>query len=319
MGATHRLLPKLVVLHGNVDEEQINLRSLSTEALWALYAQDQSDQVRDELAARCAGVVQQLAASLVESTGLDERELVRHGLAALISAIERFDADAGADFETYATDRIRRGMIDEYIALAIGPDDLAEQAGAITEAFGSMERELGRAPTDAEVSHALGYPLLAYRQLLQRIFNSTVRELELIWALPAADSAVIARSNAASSFEGVEELVHQATELKDDLASAIGSLPDREKLVIALFYYENLTLREVGEVLGLSEARVGELRTKAMLRLKSRLADSSQTGTAKSRPRTRGRRRPGRLRGQILLAPDFDQTPPDLLDAFEGS
>ena len=182
-----------------------------------------------------------------------------------------------------------------------------------------MERELGRAPTDAEVSHALGYPLLAYRQLLQRIFNSTVRELELILALPAADSAVIARSNAASSFEGVEELVHQATELKDDLASAIGSLPDREKLVIALFYYENLTLREVGEVLGLSEARVGELRTKAMLRLKSRLADSSQTGTAKSRPRTRGRRRPGRLRGQILLAPDFDQTPPDLLDAFEGS
>jgi RNA polymerase sigma factor FliA len=210
------------------------------------------------------------------STGLpahvEEADLISYGFVGLISSIERFEPERAIKFETFAITRIKGSIIDELRSLDWVPRSVRAKAREIERANAKLEAMLHRAPTDEEMSRELGVDVEEFQASLTLISNSSVVALDELWSV--SDSSgdqvslldTIQDPNAADPASEMD-----ASEAKDRLAEAIARRPEREKLVVALYYYENLTLREIGEVLGVSESRVSQLHTKAVLRLKSRL------------------------------------------------
>ena len=203
---------------------------------------------------------------------VEESDLISYGLIGLINAIERFDPDREIKFETYAITRIKGAIIDELRALDWVPRSVRSRAREIEGAQAKLEHELQRAPTEEELSAKLGMSLDDLQSALLEIANSSVYALDELWTV--SDSSgdqvslldTIPDDGAADPQEALD-----TSEVKDRLTEAIGSLPEREQLVVALYYYEHLTLREIGEVLGVTESRVSQLHTKAVMRLKSHL------------------------------------------------
>jgi RNA polymerase sigma factor for flagellar operon FliA len=150
------------------------------------------------------------------------------------------------------------------------------KAREIEGAHAKLERTLGRTPTDEEVASELGVSNEEFQESLLQISNSSVVALDELWSVSDASGdqvSLLDTMKDPSAVDPAREL--GVSELKDRLANAISRLPEREKLVVALYYYENLTLREIGEVLGVTESRVSQLHTKAVLRLKARLQSES--------------------------------------------
>jgi RNA polymerase sigma factor for flagellar operon FliA len=204
---------------------------------------------------------------------VDEADLISYGLVGLISAIERFDLSREIRFETYAITRIKGAILDELRSLDWVPRSVRARAREIERANSKLEAKLQRVPTDEEMSTELGLTVDEFRDALLAIANSSVTALDELWAVSdsSGDSVSLLDTLQDPGSPDPERVV-DANELKDRIAEAISRLPEREKLVIALYYYENLTLREIGEVLGVTESRVSQLHTKAVLRLRSRLS-----------------------------------------------
>ena len=204
---------------------------------------------------------------------VDEADLISYGLTGLISAIERFDLSREIKFETYAITRIRGAIIDELRTLDWVPRSVRSKARDIERANQKLESRFQRAPTDEEMASELAITTDDFHEALLQISNSTIVALDELWTVNDAggDQVSLLDTLPDRAAPDPEAVVDQG-ELRDRIADAIAALPEREKLVIALYYYENLTLREIGEVLGVTESRVSQLHTKAVLRLRSKLA-----------------------------------------------
>jgi RNA polymerase sigma factor for flagellar operon FliA len=249
-----------------------------TQALWREFRKSKDRHVRDRLILTYAPLVKYVAGRL--GSGLpahvDENDLVSYGLLGLIGAIERFDPDRDIKFETYAIARIKGSIIDELRAMDWVPRSVRSRARDIERAIGELERKLMRAPTDEEIAEKLGVSTDDLNESLSEIGRSSIAALDELWTISSGGGgdqvALIDTIEDTTGPEPQSELA--ATELKEALGEAIARLPEREKLVVTLYYYEELTLREIGEVLGVTESRVSQLHTKAILRLKARLAGS---------------------------------------------
>jgi len=207
---------------------------------------------------------------------VEEADLISYGLIGLISAIERFEPAREIKFETYAITRIKGAIIDELRSLDWVPRSVRARAREIERANAKLEHKLQRAPTDEELAGELGITMDELQEALLRISNSTMVALDELWSVSDSSGDQISLRDTLRDPDAPDPAqILDATEVKDRLADSIASLPEREKLVIALYYYENLTLREIGEVLGVTESRVSQLHTKAVLRLKSRLQSES--------------------------------------------
>ena len=211
---------------------------------------------------------------------VEEADLISYGLVGLISAIERFELEREIKFETFAITRIKGSIIDELRSLDWVPRSVRAKAREIERMNAKLEHELHRAPTDQEMATALEMTIDDFQASLTRISNSSVIALDELWTLSDASGDQVSLLDTIQDPQALDPAQEMdATEMKDHLADAIARLPEREKLVVALYYYENLTLREIGEVLGVTESRVSQLHTKAVLRLKSRLqAEAHETG-----------------------------------------
>src|SRR6059058_2098070 len=198
------------------------------------------------------------------------------GLVVLIGAIERFDPDRDIKFETYAIARIKGSIIDELRAMDWVPRSVRSRARDIERAIGELERKLHRAPTDEEIAEKLGVTTEELDDSLSEIGRSSIAALDELWTISSGGGGdQVALIDTIEDTQGPEPQSELAqTELKEALGEAIARLPEREKLVVTLYYYEELTLREIGEVLGVTESRVSQLHTKAILRMKARLAGS---------------------------------------------
>ena len=204
---------------------------------------------------------------------VEEADLISYGLVGLISAIERYEPEREIKFETYAIPRIRGAIIDELRALDWVPRSVRARAREIERANVKLEHKLQRAPTDEEIADELGIELEEFQESLIQISNSTIAALDELWTVSDSSGDQVSLLDTIQDPGSPDPAkVVDATDLKDRVADAIARLPEREKLVIALYYYENLTLREIGEVLGVTESRVSQLHTKAVLRLRSKLA-----------------------------------------------
>ena len=250
-----------------------------TSGLWQEYRKTGDRAVRDRLILTYAPLVKFVAGRL--GSGLpahvDEGDLVSYGLLGLIGAIERFDPDREIKFETYAIARIKGAIIDELRALDWVPRSVRARARDIERAIAELEKKLHRAPTDEEIGAKLGMTEEELGASLTEISRSSIGALDELWTISSSGGDQVALIDTIEDTQGPEPQSALAqTELKEALGESIARLPEREKLVVTLYYYEELTLREIGEVLGVTESRVSQLHTKAILRLKARLGGAAR-------------------------------------------
>jgi RNA polymerase sigma factor for flagellar operon FliA len=254
-------------------------------SLWRKYRASRDRQLRDRLILTYAPLVKFVAGRL--GSGLpahvDEGDLVSYGLLGLIGAIERYDPDRDVKFETYAIARIKGSIIDELRAMDWVPRSVRARARDIERAIGELEAQSGRAPSEEEIAAKLGVSQDELGENLLEISRSSIAALDELWTVSSTGGDQVALIDTIEDTQGPEPQAALAqTEMREALGEAIARLPEREKLVVTLYYYEELTLREIGEVLGVTESRVSQLHTKAILRLKARLG-GAQTRAALER------------------------------------
>jgi len=253
---------------------ETNLKAIELKDLWRRYKDDRDEKARERLVLAYAPLVKYVAGRM--SSGLpshvEESDLISYGLLGLISAIERFEPEREIKFETFAITRIKGSIIDELRSLDWVPRSVRTKAREIEKANAKLEHSLHRAPTDQEMAKELDVTVDEFQESLVRISNSSVVALDELWTVSDSSGDQVSLLDTIQDPQAADPATEMdTTEMKDRLADAIARLPEREKLVVALYYYENLTLREIGEVLGVTESRVSQLHTKAVLRLKSRL------------------------------------------------
>jgi RNA polymerase sigma factor FliA len=253
---------------------EANVKAVELRDLWRLYKVDGDEQSREQLVVAYSPLVKFIAGRMVSGlpAHVDESDLISYGLLGLIGAIERFDPDREIKFETYAVARVKGAIIDELRTLDWAPRSVRARARDVERAHVALEGSLQRAPTDEELADELEMSVAELRDALLEIANSSVLALDDLWTFadPEGGSRISILDTLEDPAAADPETEAEASELKDRLADAIESLPERERLVIALYYYENLTLREIGEVLDVTESRVSQLHTKAVIGLRSR-------------------------------------------------
>jgi RNA polymerase sigma factor for flagellar operon FliA len=243
---------------------------------WRLYKETGDPKARDQLILAYSPLVKYVAGRM--SSGLpahiEEGDLVSYGLLGLIGALDRFDLSRNIKFETFAISRIKGSIIDELRALDWVPRSVRSWARKVEAAATRLENELMRAPTDEETAAALGIDVEEFQDILTQISCSSVVALDEFWDSVSSGQD---RANLIDTIEDSEapdpSRAYRIQDIKETLAAAIQRLPEREKVVIGLYYYEGLTLKEIGEILGVTESRVSQLHTKAVLRLRGRLKE----------------------------------------------
>jgi RNA polymerase sigma factor FliA len=252
-----------------------NVKAVELRELWRRYKEQGDERARERLVVAYSPLVKFIAGRMASGlpSHVEEADLISYGLLGLIGAIERFDLDREIKFETFAVARVKGAIIDELRSLDWVPRSVRARARDVEKAHAKLEAQLQRSPTDEEMAEQLEMTVEEFQDSLLEIANSSVLALDDLWTFadPEGGGGQISVLDTIHDPNAVDpETEAQASEVKDRLADAIESLPERERLVIALYYYENLTLREIGEVLGVTESRVSQLHTKAVLALRSR-------------------------------------------------
>jgi RNA polymerase sigma factor for flagellar operon FliA len=190
----------------------------------------------------------------------------------LIDAIEKFDTDRQIKFETYAITRIKGAIIDELRSIDWVPRSVRAKARAVERAYAKLEGQLLRTPTDEEVAAELGISDSDLQQIFTQISFVGIVALDEVVSGGSADRNESTTLGDTLADKGTGPvLAYEVEEMKQILAGAINRLGDREKVVLSLYYYEGLTLAEIGSVLGVTESRVCQIHTKAVLQLRSRM------------------------------------------------
>lgn len=252
----------------------------------ALYTATQPG-AQDELVTRHAGLVKRIAYHLMTRLppSVQVDDLIQAGMIGLLEAARHYDASQGASFETYAGIRIRGAMLDEVRRIDWAPRSVHRKARMIADAVRSIENRFGRHAQDHEVAAALGLSLRDYHVLLQDASCHALLSLD-----DMMEDGGYSRNEALDAGETPLENL-QNVDFQETLAAAIGNLPEREQLVLALYYEEELNLREIGDVLEVSESRVSQIHTQAMLRLRSRLSNEEEQNKTMPKGGKRGKKK----------------------------
>ncbi len=243
-----------------LDEKEVS-------TLWLRYKDTKSVELRNTLAEHYLPLVKIVCGRLAVSLPphLDRDDLLSSGFFGLLDAIDRFDPTRNIKFETYAGVRIRGAMIDYLRSKDWIPVTMRQKIRKYEQTVYRLETELGRPATDKEVADALDISADELQTLVSQCNSATVIPLEEYLKTDASEAADTNPANSTELFE-----------LKETLAKAIDRLPEKERTVVSLYYYEELTLKEISLILKLSEARISQLHTKAIFRMRGYLARSKQ-------------------------------------------
>jgi len=237
-----------------------------------MYASQISELSQHQLIEQHGGLVKRIAYHLVARLPhtVDVNDLIQAGMIGLLDASHQYKASQGASFETYAGIRIRGAMLDEIRRNDWAPRSVHRKAREIAEVMHQLEQQLGRAPMEQEVADALQMSLEQYHQQLQDASGHQVFSLD-----DMTDNQLADGESFGSDDIGPAEITEN-NNFEQALAEAIGALPERERLLMSLYYNEELNLKEIGEVLGVSESRVSQIHTQTVVRLRSKLRDWMQ-------------------------------------------
>ena len=253
--------------------------SVDIVAVWAEFKESGSRALREQLILHYAPLVTGVAGrvGMRLPSSVEQADLVSYGMFGLIDAIEKYSLDRSVKFETYATSRIRGAIIDELRAIDWIPRSVRTKARAVDRAYAELEGELHRTPSETEVASRLEIGLNELRAVFTQLSTVNVAALdELLGSGGDRGDAVAlldtledpAAEDPAGSFE--------AQETNYLLARAIEQLGEREKIVLVLYYYEGMTLAEIGRVLGVTESRISQMHTAAMIRLRLKLVEAER-------------------------------------------
>lgn len=241
--------------------------------LWKKYKRTKSQSLKEEIVKRYLYLVKYVAGRVAIGLppNVEFNDLVSYGILGLFDAINKYDVSQGNKFETYAVSRIRGSIMDELRKLDWAPRLLRKKAREIEKKCRELEEKFGRIPLDEDLAKELKISVGELNTIYNELNSTTFLSLDEVWQndegnKPISRLQTIEDSVLTNQFN----YVHQ-NEVKELLAHAIDELPEREKLVVVLYYYENLTLREIGEILNVSESRVCQIHTKVVLRLRAHL------------------------------------------------
>ncbi|MDH4320820.1 MAG: FliA/WhiG family RNA polymerase sigma factor [Desulfobulbaceae bacterium] len=214
-------------------------------------------------------IAARLATRLPAHVALDD--LISCGTIGLIDAVEKFNPAKNVQFKTYAEFRIKGAMLDELRSLDWVPRSVRRKVTDLERTYSELEKKLGRPATDEETAAALNLDLDAYYKLLDDTKSVSFMDIDLVRQVnpDQDDRSTIAETFAADGTDPFAAL--NIAEVRDVVAQAISELPEKEKLTVSLYYFEELTMKEIGEVLGYTESRISQMHSKAMLRLRSKM------------------------------------------------
>ncbi|PYC79158.1 RNA polymerase sigma factor WhiG [Streptomyces tateyamensis] len=246
------------------------------ESLWRTYKTTGDQRLREQLILHYSPLVKYVAGRVGVGlpANVEQADFVSSGVFGLIDAIEKFDPDRAIKFETYAISRIRGAIIDELRALDWIPRSVRQKAKAVERTYAALEARLRRTPHEPEVAAEMGIALEELHAIFSQLSLANVVALDELLH-PVGDGGerlslmdTLEDTGAANPVEVAED-----RELRKLLAGAINTLPEREKTVVTLYYYEGLTLAEIGQVLGVTESRVSQIHTKSVLQLRAKMTD----------------------------------------------
>ena len=233
------------------------------EELWQMYATEKSVTVRNRIAEYYLPLVRLVAGRIAISLPqhVDREDLLSSGFFGLLDAIERYELDRGNKFETYAGVRVRGAMLDHLRAKDWIPVSVRQNIKKYEKAVAHLEGELGRTAPDEELAAELDLTIDGLHHLEGQVSAATIIPLE-----------EYLRTDSPASMEDGPVEHAEWTEVKETLAAAIEKLPEKERIVVGLYYYDEMTLKEIAAILHLSEARISQLHTKAIFRMRGTLA-----------------------------------------------
>jgi len=208
---------------------------------------------------------------------IDLEDLHNTGVIGLMDAIEKYDPEKNCKFKTYAEFRIKGAILDQLRSLDWVPRSVRQKGRKLERAYQDMEQRLGRSANDDEVADSLGIQIDKFHELLNQVRGISLVNLEEIRSRDADGERTGGYTDIIEDVQAENPLASvKLTEMKRVVADTISSLPQKERLVVSLYYYEDLNMKEIGNILGITESRVCQIHTKSMLRLRSRLKAMSE-------------------------------------------
>jgi RNA polymerase sigma factor for flagellar operon FliA len=245
----------------------------SEEELWKTYKKTKDPKIREHFVNQYAPLVKYVAGKIAIGMpqNVDFDDLVGYGVFGLLDAIDKFDPNKDIKFKTYAVTRIRGAIYDELRSIDWVPRSIRQKAKELERVIGKLENRLGRSATDEEISTELGISVKDLHTLILKISGASILSLSDVWFVGDESDRVSVMETIESPKSLNPDVIVEREEIKNIIVKAISELPDKEKKVLILYYYEDLTLKEIGEVLQVTESRISQLHTKAIMRLRSKL------------------------------------------------
>ncbi|MDX9800194.1 MAG: RNA polymerase sigma factor WhiG [Spirochaetia bacterium] len=241
--------------------------------LWIEYKKEKTQKLRDYFIRQYAPLVKYVAGKVAIGMphNVEFDDLVGFGVFGLFDAIEKFDPEKHVKFKTYAVTRIRGAIYDELRSIDWVPRSVRQKTKEIEETVHSLEANLGRAATDSEIAAKMGVSIDDLNKSIHKISTSSILSLNDLWYTGDDNDKVSFVDSIESPQSLNPDIIVEKDEIKKVIVQAISELPDKEKKVLVLYYYEDLTLKEIGKILEVTESRISQLHTKAILRLRSKL------------------------------------------------
>jgi RNA polymerase sigma factor FliA len=246
-------------------------------ALWQDFKQSADPRLRERLILHYSPLVKYVAGRVGVGLppNIEQADLVSYGIFGLIDAIEKFDISRAIKFETYAISRIKGAIIDELRAIDWIPRSVRYKAREVEKAYAALEARLHRTPTEPEVAEELGIGLDELHTIFSQVSFVNVIALDELLNVGGERGDKLSLVDTLEDTKAEDPVqAFETEETKYLLARSINTLPEREKIVVTLYYYEGLTLAEIGQVLGVTESRICQMHTKAVLQLRAKLNDS---------------------------------------------
>jgi RNA polymerase sigma factor for flagellar operon FliA len=247
----------------------------SEDELWIRYRKTKDPAIRETFIKQYAPLVKYVAGKVAMGmpNNVEFDDLVGYGVFGLMDAIDKYDPEKNVKFKTYAVTRIRGAIFDELRQIDWVPRSVRQKTREIESVISSLEAQLGRTASDQEVAGAMGIDEAEYQKTIQKISGTSILSLNDVWFSGDENDKISIGDSIESPSSLNPDVVVEKEEIRRVIAEAISDLPEKEKKILVLYYYEDLTLKDIGRVLEVTESRVSQLHTKAILRLRSKLTN----------------------------------------------
>ncbi|MDR2481617.1 MAG: RNA polymerase sigma factor WhiG [Spirochaetaceae bacterium] len=252
-----------------------HLEQFTEEELWKQYRETKDSKIRERFIKQYAPLVKYVAGKVAVGMphNVEFDDLVSCGTFGLLDAIEKFDPEKFVQFKTYAVTRIRGAIFDELRATDWVPRSVRQKTREVEEAIGALEAQYGRPAKDSEIAEYLKIDEAEYNKIMRQITASSILSLNDVWFSGDENDKVSIGETIESPKSLEPEMMVERDEIQRVIVNIINQLPDKEKKIIVLYHYEDLTLKEIGQVLDITESRVSQLHSKAMLRIRAKLTN----------------------------------------------